>query len=175
MKIALKIIKAIVMTFLVMALLVVIFQKVTKNKIALGNVYIFQVASGSMEPFYKVGDIIVVKKSSKLEVGDDVTYLGKSGNLAGLTITHRIINVKEDGNNKIYTTKGTANEYEDPEIKDSDIYGKVVYHTVLFSFVGRLMTNIVMYYLLFIAVGVSFAYEVVSSVVAKKVENDEVD
>ena len=65
-------------------------------------------------------------------------------------------------------TKGIDNEVEDPEINEDDIYGKVIYHTILFSFVGRLMTNIVVYYLLFISVGVAFAYEVVSSFLIKK-------
>ena len=162
MKVALKIVKGIVTAFLVVVLLLVIFQKITHNKLTIGNIYIFQVASESMTPEYNVGDVIVVKKSDALNIGDDVTYLGKSSNLAGLTITHRIIREREENNKKYFTTKGTANEYEDPEINEDDIYGKVIYKTVLFSFVGRLMTNIVVYYLLFIAVGVSFAYEVIS-------------
>ena len=49
--------------FLLVILLVVVLQKFTNNKIALGNIYIFQVATGSMEPVYKVGDIIVVSKT----------------------------------------------------------------------------------------------------------------
>ena len=163
MKIALKILKGIITVFLV------IMQKVTHNKIALGNIYIFQVASESMTPEYKVGDVIIVKKAdpSSLKVGDDVTYLGKSSNLNGLVITHRIIRARVEDDVHYFTTQGTANEYEDPEINENDIYGKVIYQTVLFSFVGRLMTNIVVYYLLFIGVGVSFAYEVISSVFMK--------
>ena len=31
-----------------------------------------------------------------------------------------------------------------------NVYGKMIYHTVLFSFVGRLMTNVVIYYILFV-------------------------
>lgn len=170
MKIALKIIKGIITAFLVIVLLLVIFQKVTHNKLALGNIYIFQVASESMTPEYEIGDVIVVKKTdaSELKVGDDVTYLGKKSNLAGLIITHRIIETRVDGSKHYFTTKGTANEVEDPEISENDIYGKVIYHTLLFSFVGRLMTNIVVYYLLFIAVGVSFAYEFITMFFFKK-------
>ena len=172
MKTALKIVKGIVTAFLVVVLLVVIFQKVTKNKLALGNIYVFQVISESMKPEYKIGDIIVVKKSdaSKLEIGDDVTYLGKKSNLKNLIITHRIIEKREDNGKYYFVTKGTANEVEDPEISEDDIYGKVIYHTIIFSFVGRLMTNVVIYYLLFIAVAVSFSYEVISSVFFKKDE-----
>ena len=60
---------------------------------------------------------------------------------------------------------------EDPEISEDNVYGKVYYHTVLFSFVGRLMTNMVIYYILFISVGVSFSYEIISSIIKK--EDDE--
>lgn len=165
MKIVLKIIKGIVTVFLCIVLLVVILQKFTNNRIALGNVYIFQVATGSMKPVYNVGDIIVVKKTdaSKLAVGDDVTYQGTAGNLNGLTITHRIIDTRTENGKYYFVTKGTANEVEDPEITIDNIYGKVIYHTILFSFVGRLMTNIVIYYILFVSVGVGFSYEIISS------------
>jgi len=172
MKILFKIIKGIITLFLLVVLLLVIFQKFTNNKVALGNIYIFQIASDSMKPEYKIGDVIVVNKidSSLLKVGDDITYLGKSSNLKGLTITHRIIEIRNDNNKNYFVTKGIANKVEDPEINEDDIYGKVIYHTVLFSFVGRLMTNIVIYYLLFITVGVSFAYEVISSFLKKEDE-----
>ena len=155
-----------------MVLLLVIFQKFTHNKVALGNIYIFQIASSSMKPEYKIGDIIVVKKTDAnlLNIGDDITYLGSASNLKGLTITHRIIEKRNENNINYFVTKGTANEIEDPEISEDSIFGKVVYRTILFSFVGRLMTNIVIYYLLFIAVGVSFAYEVISSFIKKEDE-----
>ena len=175
MKLFLKIIKGILTLFLIIFLLLVIFQKITKNQLALGNIFIFEVASESMVPDYEIGDVIVVKKvdASTLNIGDDITYLGKESNLRGLTITHRIINKREDNGEYYFVTKGIANPIEDPEISSSDIYGKVIYHTILFSFVGRLMTNMVVYYLLFIAVGVSFAYEVVSSFIERKKEEEE--
>ena len=172
MKIIWKIIKGIITFFLVIVLLLVVFQKFTHNKVALGNIYVFQIASNSMKPEYKIGDIIVVNKtdSDLLEIGDDVTYLGNASNLKGLTITHRIIEKRNENNKNYFVTKGLANLVEDPEISEDNIYGKVVYRTVLFSFVGRLMTNIIIYYLLFISVGVTFAYEVISSFVKKEDE-----
>ena len=174
MKIFLKIIKGIITCFLLIVLLVVILQKFTNNKLALGNVYVFQVATGSMEPVYKVGDIIVVKKAdaARLEVGDDVTYHGTIGEFYNLTITHRIINKRLENGKYYFITQGVANTGEDPEISEDDIFGKVIYHTVLFSFVGRLMTNIVVYYILFVSVGVAFAYEIISSFFMKGDEED---
>ena len=169
-----KILKAIVTIFLVIVLILVLFQKVTKNKLTIGNIYIFQVASESMIPDYKLGDMIVVKKvdTSTLKVGDDVTYLGKSSNLNGLTITHRIIEKFDKDGKTYFVTKGIANAVEDPTISEDDIYGKVIYHTILFSFVGRLMTNVVIYYLLFISVGVAFSYEIITSFFLKEDEDE---
>ena len=176
MKVALKILKGILTFFLLIVLFLVIFQKVTNNKMVIGNIYIFQVASASMEPVYKVGDVIVVKKvdANTLKVGDDVTYLGEKSNLNGLIITHRIIEKKEENGKQYFVTKGLANEIEDPAITADNIYGKVAYHTILFSFVGRLMTNIIIYYALFVSVGVAFAYEIITAFFIKD-KDEEID
>ncbi len=177
MKILFKLIKGIITFFLLIVLLVVVLQKFTNNRIALGNVYVFQVATGSMKPVYEVGDIIVVRDTDadQLKVGDDVTYQGTTGDFANLTITHRIIREREDGGKHYFVTQGVANTGEDPEISEDNIYGKVIYHTVLFSFVGRLMTNIYIYYFLFIAVGVAFSYEIISSFFMKGDDEDDDD
>ncbi len=174
MKTILKIAKGIITFFLVIVLILVIFQKFTNNKVAIGNIYIFEVVSESMTPEYKLGDIIVTKKvdPSSLKVGDDVTYLGEKDEMKGMTITHRIIEKREDNGKYYFVTKGTANEIEDPEINEDNLFGKVIYHTILFSFVGRLMTNIVVYYLVFICVGVAFAYEIISSFFIKDEEEE---
>ena len=120
MKIIFKIIKGIVTFFLIIVLFLVLLQKVTDNKMAIGNIYIFEVASESMVPDYLIGDVIVVKKAdgANLEVGDDVTYLGSESNLSGLTITHRIIRKRTENNVNYYVTKGIANSIEDPEISE---------------------------------------------------------
>ena len=183
MKIIFKIIKSIVTLFLLVVLSIVVLQKISKNTITLGNIYIFQVVSESMLPEYYVGDIIVVKKTdiNNLKVGDDITYLGTSSVVNGLTITHRIVDIEEKDGKKFFVTKGVSNYIEDPVISGENIYGKVIYHTVLFSFVGRLMTNIYIYYFLFISVGVAFSYELITSFfIRDKVEdaddeNDEED
>ena len=175
MKTLFKIGKTFLTLFLFVVLVIVILQKFTNNRIAIGNIYIFQVASESMVPEYKVGDVIVVKKTdpSSLKVGDDVTYHGTNYEFNGLTITHRIINTRVDNDKYYFTTKGIANTIEDPEINEDNIYGKVIYHTVLFSLVGRLMTNIVIYYIIFVTVGVSFSYELITSFFMKNKDEDD--
>ena len=175
MKILFRVVKGIVTFFLLVVLIVVILQKFTNNRIAIGNVYIFQVASESMIPEYRVGDVIVVKKTDPnlLNIGDDVTYYGVVSQFDGLTITHRVVAKREENGKHYFTTKGIANMIEDPEISEDNIYGKVIYHTILFSLVGRLMTNIVIYYILFISVGVSFSYEVINTFFMKNRDEDD--
>ncbi len=172
-----KAVKIICSVILILILVLVIFQKVTDSKLTIGNVYIFQVATSSMVPDYQVGDVIVVKKTdpAELEVGDDVTYLGVEQGVKDLRITHRIVEKKlYDQDGKYYfRTKGIANEVEDPQINEDNIYGKVVYHTVIFSFLGRLLTNMIVYYVVFIALGVSISYDVISSWMDRKDDEDE--
>ena len=175
MKTLRKVLRILLTTFLVIMLAFVIFQKVTNSKIAIGNIYIFQIATESMTPEYKVGDIIVVNKEdpSKIEVGDDVTYLGKASSVKNLRITHRVINKRKDNDKYYFTTKGIANEVEDPEINEDDLFGKVAYHTLFFSLIGRLMNNIVIYYVAFILVAGSFSYDFIKSHFLKKDDSDE--
>lgn len=175
MKFLFRIIKWIITAFLCAVLLVVILQKFTKNKIALGNIYIFQVVSESMMPEYRIGDIIVTKKMNpvSLKLGDDITYVASAENINGITITHRIIKKRDDNGKYYFVTQGINNAIEDPEISEDNIYGKVIYKTLLFSFVGRLMTNIIIYYVLFVSVGVAFSYEIVTSFFIKDKEEDD--
>ena len=177
MKHLLKAIKIFFSIILVLILILVLFQKLTDSKLTIGNIYIFQVATSSMVPDYEVGDVIVVKKTSPedLEVGDDVTYLGVEQGVKDLRITHRIVEKKYyDKDGKYYfRTKGIANEVEDPQINEDNIYGKVVYHTILLSFLGRLLTNIIVYYIVFIVVGVTVSYDIISSWMFRKDDEDE--
>lgn len=165
MKTLWKIIKGFISVVLFLILLVVLFQKFTDSKITIGNIYIFQVATSSMVPDYQVGDVIIVKKENldNIEIGDDITYLGKASSVKDLRITHRVVKKRQENNEYYFTTKGIANEIEDPEIKGDSVYGKVVYKTFIFSFLGRLMTNILWYYIIFIVVGVSISYDIISS------------
>lgn len=79
---------------------------------------ILLIASGSMEPEIKRGDIVIIKKSKKYEIGDIVTYSANDKYL----ITHRII--AKDGDAII--TKGDNNNIQDEKIEEKDIYGKVI-------------------------------------------------
>lgn len=149
-----KIISIIITVLLVFTALIIGVQKFTDNSFLGFRIYI--VATGSMEPVYNTGDVIFVKEvdESKLDVNDDVVYEGKSGSVAGMTITHRIIRIEEDSEGKIkYITKGLANNLEDPAITYQQIRGKVIHKLLITTFICSLAQNkYTIYFLLVIPV-----------------------
>ena len=109
-----------------------------------------------MEPKYKVGDILISKEiePSEIKVGDDIVYKGEKGVLKDRAITHQVISIEkiENGNYKIIT-KGINNTEQDPEITQNQVYGKVIYKVHTLSFIGKMITNIyVFYFLVFVPI-----------------------
>ena len=131
-KVLFKIFRAILYVVVVVMLILIGVQRFSDNNIAVGGFRVFMVVSESMKKSYDIGDILVSKKvpTSDIKVGDDVTYKGEKGNLRGLIITHRVIKKEEKDGHTVFVTKGTSNSIADPEINESQIYGKVVYKTI---------------------------------------------
>ena len=80
----------------------------------------YTVLSGSMEPKFYPGDIVITKHKNKTDIklNDIVTYKDSEG----VVITHRIIKETPEG----YITKGDNNNVEDAEILTKDnIIGEV--------------------------------------------------
>ncbi len=71
---------------------------------------VFNVISGSMEPFYSVGDLIYVKEVNPydIEVGTPITFVLNEDLVVA---THRVIKV--DAENQHFYTKGDANDTAD--------------------------------------------------------------
>lgn len=79
----------------------------------------YVVLSGSMEPTYKTGSVIYVKPADAdaLEEGQVITY-----RLTGTTIaTHRIVEVVQEDGQRLYRTKGDANEHADGSLVSPDV------------------------------------------------------
>lgn len=70
----------------------------------------YTVISSSMEPEYKVGDLLYVKKVdvNSIEVGDPITFIL---NEELVIATHRVVRI--DAGNQHFYTKGDANDVED--------------------------------------------------------------
>lgn len=92
------------------------------------------VVSGSMEPVFYRGDIVIVEKSdffglqefNPLDVkkGDIIIY---NANWFLEPVIHRIIDIKEDENGVYYITKGDNNPVPDPEkVRPSQVTARVI-------------------------------------------------
>ena len=152
LKVLTGIIRFIIYFFLICVIFIVITQKISGNTIAVGGIRIFNVISGSMEPDYKRGDLLVVKQTdpNKLQVGQNIVYCGKEGQVEGKIITHQIIRIENRKGERVFYTKGISNMIEDPEVKADQIMGVVKYKFIILSFLNRLMYNIYFFYFVLI-------------------------
>ena len=129
-----------------------------------------------MIPVYNVGDVLIAKEteSSSLKVGDDIVYKGEKGSFKDKVVTHRIISIeeKEDGNYKIIT-KGVANQEQDPEINQTQVYGKIVYKIKTLSFLDRMLKSMyTFYFVIFIPAGV-IIYKIFKELTTREDEEPE--
>jgi len=91
-----------------------------------GNFKVLTVLSGSMEPKIHTGSIVAVKPATEYQVGDIITF-GKISKTQTPT-THRIFEIKDNNGQKIYITKGDANNSPDmKEVLGSEVVGKVIF------------------------------------------------
>lgn len=81
----------------------------------LQNYQMFTVLSGSMEPTLNVGGVIIVEKVDPmtLQEGDIITFISNDTSLSGQVVSHRIIQVVDNNNGRMFITKGDANEDRD--------------------------------------------------------------
>ncbi len=90
------------------------------------------VLSGSMEPAYPVGSVLVIKKTppSVLEAGDAITFVapGDSSSPGGRLVTHRVISAEGSGRERVFRTKGDANATPDRlPVPARDVIGKAAF------------------------------------------------
>lgn len=141
-KIAMTTVRVILITLFVSFMLMICLQRFSGNKIAIFNIRMFTVASGSMAPKYNVGDVLISKavKPEKVKVGDTISYLGAKGDFRDKVITHEVVSIEKDTNNKlVFHTKGLANIVEDPIVYEDQLYGVVVYKVRILSLVYKII------------------------------------
>lgn len=132
------VINVLVITLILLFVLVVCLQRFSNNEISFLNYRLFTVVSGSMEPKYSIGDVLLAKEVdiSDIEVGDSISYLGTSGQFKDKVITHEVIQIEIDDQGKyLFHTKGVANVAEDPIVKEEQIYGKIVHEAKLLTII----------------------------------------
>lgn len=163
---------------IVLVLLVVAIQRFSNNNLTIAGFRIFNVATGSMVPVYNVGDILVSREISpeEIQVGDDIVYKGEAQDLNGRIVTHRVISKREENGKYYFITKGVANELEDPEISEDQIYGKIVYKTIILSFISKIINNIYsFYFLIFVPVAVIICKIIVDNIMSYREGKKEIE
>lgn len=126
-----SILSAIIFIICLALLAVVIVTPKSENGAKVVNVAgysIMSVLTGSMEPNYKVGDIVIVKKTDtdELKNKDVITFYSSDPDMEGQIVTHRIIDITEENGQRLFETKGDNNKIADIEkVEENDVIGKV--------------------------------------------------
>ncbi|MFA4999137.1 MAG: signal peptidase I [Parcubacteria group bacterium] len=86
------------------------------------------VQTGSMEPAIKTGSVVFVNPADVYKEGDIITFK-REGSVLDAPVTHRIVGVKAQAGEYVFTTKGDANNAEDmSEVRQNEVIGKVIFN-----------------------------------------------
>lgn len=168
-----KTIKIFMYIFFFCFIISVCLQRFSRNEISIFNYRMFTVASGSMEPKYEIGDVLFAKnvEASSIKIGDVITYLGQNGDVKGKVITHEVVKIAKDEQGKyIFHTKGLTNIVEDPLVHEDQLYGKVIYKSILLSLVYKIISTSFGFYACII---IPIMYIIGSEIIAIALENKE--
>lgn len=100
---------------------------------------VYTVISGSMEPEYRVGDLLYVKKVdvNTIKAGDPITFILNEDLVVA---THRVVRV--DSENQRFYTKGDANEIEDNDpVHFNNVIGVPQFSIPLLGYVSDYIQN----------------------------------
>ena len=145
-KIVLTILYQILIIMCVILTIIIVFQKITNSNRSIGGYRIFRVITGSMEPEYDIGQVVISKEVDvkNIKIGDDIVYLGKYGEYNGKIIMHSVVAIDKDENGNLnFHAKGLhSSSMEDPQIKPNQIYGVVKFKSKILTILYELATSI---------------------------------
>ena len=155
--------------------IIIVVQKVTNNQESFLGFRIFRVQTGSMIPKYQIGDVILVKEvdTDKIQIGDDVTYEGKTGAMNGMLLTHRVVDIEEVDGKRVFHTQGIANNLEDPVVSEEQINGVVQTKMYILSLICMLLNNkYIFYFCGILPLTIYVAFKIFRSKKVKKIEKE---
>lgn len=94
----------------------------------------FAVLSGSMEPSYRVGDLVAVLPASEAELqpGHVVTFWPEQA--TDVPVTHRVVSKTVGAHGATFVTQGDANNATDPPVTYDRIIGRVAWSIPLLGY-----------------------------------------
>ncbi len=96
--------------------------------VSIAGYSIMSVLTGSMEPNYNIGDIVIIKKTNtdELKVKDVITFYSADPDMNGQIVTHRINDIINENGHLEFETKGDNNRMVDTEnVPEDKVIGKV--------------------------------------------------
>lgn len=144
--------KVVIFLAMIGFILSVCLQRFSNNKLSIFNFRMFTVISGSMEPKYKIGDVLIAKEIApeKIKVGDTISYLGNVNSFKDKVVTHQVVGIDKIDGEYYFHTKGLANLVEDPLVSSRQLYGKVIYKCAIISLVYKIVSTNIGFYLFII-------------------------
>jgi signal peptidase I len=134
-----------------------------------GMLQILVVLSGSMQPTFHAGDVIVTVDTPvhSLQVNDIITF--RSPDNPKSLMTHRIIKILYDTQVLTFQTKGDANEDPDQYVVSSEqVVGRMVLAIPYVGYVGQISHSFIGFLLLVLAPGIVVICGEVFSIVKKE-------
>jgi signal peptidase len=102
------------------------------------GVNLLSVASGSMEPTIPVGSVVIEKSVDITTIlpGDIITY--RSPELFNSIVTHRVVEVTISDGERVFRTKGDANNGYDLElVPASKVTGRILFHLPYLGYLSQ--------------------------------------
>lgn len=127
----------------VFVLCTVIFTKSGEAPSVFGYT-VLRVTTGSMKPTYDIDTLIVVKKvdPETIKVNDVISFYSQDPVLDGAVNTHRVVEILEEEQGRVFVTKGDNNNVTDAYNVESEyLIGKVVASSIVIGKISRLVAN----------------------------------
>lgn len=105
---------------------------------------VFRVMTGSMDPEYPEGALLLVQKTPPEEIqpGDVISFFSPDPALEGAVNTHRVMRIEKRDGDIFFVTKGDANVSEDRYFPNGELLvGKVVFCSHGLGKVVSLLSN----------------------------------
>ncbi|MBQ6337394.1 MAG: signal peptidase I [Ruminococcus sp.] len=165
-----NILSTVILLVVIAVVIFVFIARISENVPSIFGFSIFRVRSDSMTPTLQINDVILTHKTSPDDIhkNDIVTYLCEKGELAGETITHRVVSDPEiRGGVYYYVTQGDKTGAPlDSEISYDQIRGKYIQ---TLPFIDKLYTFFLSPYGLIVfilIIVVLFGYEMISLILS---------
>ena len=171
-----RILIMIVLIILLLATSVAVLGELLKDENLLSpwGTAVFTIVSGSMEPNIPVGSLILVTRveAAQIQIDDIVTYFDQSNTEV---VTHRVREISYGEDGYIYTTRGDANNTDDPPLEYDRVIGRVAYTVSGTAFITGVFRDVRYLGMIIIAVGLIITATGVISAAKKSIKRDETD